>query len=246
MTFVMALKHPDASTGQLRSGMTRSGHKGDHRLPPLIAVAGRYRLAAEVEDYVDGSLYFDRISIKQIRFVTPGTDCIQGGLLQHRRTADNPQIFNSAGFGNRRLQDNSSLNAGCLGNRRVLRHGLLEKVAGHDAGGNAQLLRGCRFDDWWARSDTTQDAAHHAARSTAAHAFHAGDASHGRRSRGFLNLLDLFRDLAWRLQLVFDHLRLDLDLYGSLRGWWRGRGRWGWWGDQQGGHHLRGQRLWVQ
>src|SRR5207248_11638892 len=55
-----------------------------------------------------------------------------------------------------------------------------------------------------------------------------------------------FRDLSWRLQLIVEHLRLDLDLYRRLRWWWRGRWRWGRWSYQQRGHHLCRQRLRVQ
>jgi len=87
-----------------------------------LAALGDLKLcpsSPEGEDDVDGGLDFDGFSAKQIRFVAPGLDGVDCGLLQQGRTADEAEILDSAGFGDGGLQHHGTFGTNFDGDPRV-------------------------------------------------------------------------------------------------------------------------------
>jgi hypothetical protein len=83
----------------------------------LIDVATK--LFAQIKDHVNRGLYFDRLSVEEVRLVAPGPDGVHGRRLQHGRTTDDSKVLDRTAFRYRGLQDYDSLNVGRLGDCRI-------------------------------------------------------------------------------------------------------------------------------
>src|SRR5580704_11951033 len=100
-------------------------------LPTLPGEAWtRVSTTAEAEDDIDLRFYLHRLAIEQVGSVAPGLHCFHRGLLKHRRTTKDVEIFDCATLGNGCLKYNRSLDSGCFGNRRILRGHAAKFVAG--------------------------------------------------------------------------------------------------------------------
>jgi hypothetical protein len=71
------------------------------------------KLLAQIKEHVNRGLYFDGLSVEEVRLVAPGPDGVHGRLLQRGRTTDDSEVLDRTAFGYRGLQDYDSSALSC-------------------------------------------------------------------------------------------------------------------------------------
>ena len=106
-------------------------------------------LLIELEYNVDGGFHRNGHAVQHVWAIPPCADGSNCGLLKHRRSTDNAQIFDCAVLRDRGLQNYGALRASCPCYRRIHRNGFLNcQTLNHRAGhADRSLLRSARYCD---------------------------------------------------------------------------------------------------
>src|ERR1700739_4256626 len=103
-----------------RTWLDAPGHgKGDS--------SERSESAIDSKDHVHRGFDFDRLLVEQIGAIAPGLYCVDRGLLQHRRAADDLKVLDGSRLRDRRLQNDGALLTHGLCDDWILRDALVNQ-----------------------------------------------------------------------------------------------------------------------